>query len=153
MAHDPWIDVEDELADVLAHVIEGVDVVFVRLGGSRNRERDVVATVVIAHEAALLVVSLWSSGTRRVKWFPDGRVVPRQRHLQVARLGHLHLVIHAILGAVLANVEEQLNLFANQGELALLAWLLEAGKVVVAEHLNLLVLLRLSVHRVDQKDR
>ena len=43
-----WVRVVGQLPDVLAHVIESIAVVRVRLRRSRDRERDVVATVVIA---------------------------------------------------------------------------------------------------------
>ena len=71
---------------MLAHVVEGVDVVGMSLGRRGNRERDVVTTIVVALEASILVVTLRSLGTLRVLWLPDGRVVPRKRHLQVAWL-------------------------------------------------------------------
>ena len=104
--HHLWIFAKFELANVLAHVVEGVDVVGISLGRSRNRERDVVTTIVVTLEASLLVVSLWSLGTRRVKRLPDRRVVTGKRHLQVAWLKPLYVKLHAMLGAVLSNIEK-----------------------------------------------
>lgn len=104
--HHLWILIKGELANVLAHIVEGIDVVGISLGRRRNRERDVVTTIVVALEASLLIVSLRSLGTRRVLRLPDRRVVLRKRYLQVAWLNHVYVKLHAMLGAVLSNIEE-----------------------------------------------
>ena len=119
---------------------------------SRNWEGDVVATVVIALVAGILIVSFRTAHAWLVHWFPDRGVPLRQKHLLVEGLRSLHFVLHASLGAVFANVEEVLNLFTNQGELALLDRLQKASKVIITEDLNLVILLLLSVHRIDKED-
>ena len=104
--HHLWIFIKVELANVLAHIVEGIDVVGISLRRTRNRERDVVTTIVVTLVASRLVVSLRSFGTRSVLRLPDRRVVPRKRHLQVAWLKHVYVKLHAMLGAVLSNIEE-----------------------------------------------
>ena len=87
-----------------------------------------------------------------VHWFPDRGVPLRQKHLLVEGLRGLHFVVHASLGAVFANIKEVLNFFTNQGELALLDRLQKASMIIITEDLNLVILLLLSVHRIDKED-
>ena len=153
LPHGNWVRVVDQLPDVLAHVIEGIAVVGVRLRRSRDREGDVVATIVIALVARILIVSFRIVHAWLVHWFPDRGVPLRQKHLLVEGLRCLHFVLHACLGAVFANAKEVLNFFTNQGELALLDRLQKAGKVIITEDLNLVILLVLGEHRIDKEDR
>ena len=153
MPQGNWVSVVNELTDVLAHVIECIRVVAVRLRRCWDGERDVVATIVIALVARLLVVSLRTARARLVHWFKNRSVPARQEHLLIEGLGRFYFLLHARLSAVFADIKEVLNFFTDQGELALLARLPEASKVIVTEDLDLLIFLALGEHGVDQEDR
>ena len=120
----------------------------------RDREGDVVTTVVITVEAILLIHSFGLFGSQLVLRLPCCSVGLNKGHLLVGGLSECNfLATKFALCAVLADHEELLNFFADDRELGLADRLLPAAEIVVAEDQDLLVLFILGEHRVNQEDR
>ena len=141
-----------ELTDMRSDIVEDIIVVRVRLGRSRVREGDVVTTVVIALVAGSLVLSFRLLGTFLVLRLPEVKVLTRELHLFVLRLSEFHIMSDARLRAILADFEQALHLFVDDGPLRLLNRLIPAGEVIITEDLNILISPVFCEHWVDQED-
>ena len=145
---------EVDLADVRSHIVENVVIVGTRMRRRRMREGDVVSTEVITVEAILLIHGCGLFGSQLVLRLPYCSVGLNKGHLLVGGLSECNfLATNFALSAVLSYHEEVLNLFADDRELGLADGLLPAGEIIVTENHDLLVLLVLGEHRVNQEDR